>query len=177
MAKDLAYSNAMGVKPISLWSHVAGFSDLFYFHKHQLPPLMVQDAVPMLHRDPADWVAARFWADGGRHRTASAWHAQLIEDAIVSYWMDEQAQHTLNCERPLEGNPRFFDINLTTQTNDIKSKLLIYNYDLKHGSNTPSLHVGADKIQQVVSNVEALPAAQAPAASDLNFIWQASVFL
>lgn len=95
LAVDAAYAFATGGNPARKWPGAAGYSGLFRVDKINLPPLRVQDLVPKLlqhfpdayfihtHRNQADWITARYLANDGSHRTASALHAGVAEADLL----------------------------------------------------------------------------------------------
>lgn len=123
LAQDIAYAQAAGKTPLRPWAEAVGFSGLYAMDKRHLPHIRVQDIYRALHaqfpdayfvhthRDPADWVATRFWAEDGEHQMHAAWHAQIHEADLPAHWMAEQADHARDVSGYFAGNPRFIDFN------------------------------------------------------------------
>lgn len=136
LAQSLSYARATQTQPLAQWPDAIGFSGFFYTHKRHLPPLNMQDYLAFLytsfpnayfintHRDPVDWITARYLADDGQNRIASAWHTKLGEADLLDHWLTEQEMHAQICGQLFDGNPRYLDFNITTQPLDIVNKFL-----------------------------------------------------
>lgn len=181
LAQNVAYAQAKGRPVLESWPKSVGFSGFYQMHQRHLPHLRVQDLYRYLHaqfpdayfihthRAPADWVAARFWADNGNHRTASAWHAGLLERDLPAHWIDEQKAHTADCAAYFDGNTRFIDFNITSEGLDKVSNFLKPNYTLDADETLPDLTITADSINNVVIFIDQSAVPADPPQPDIDF--------
>ena len=183
LAKSIAYAQATGGDPLALWPDAVGVSGLSDMEKRHLPYLRVQDSVRYLrdtfpnayfihtHRDPADWIAARFWAEDGDHRMRAASLLGCSEADLPDVWMREQAEHAETCAQVFADHPRFLLLNMTTATVETVAEFVAPDYTLTPPDVLPDLHVTADRLADVVNHVStARTPSDTPA--DMNFAQQ-----
>lgn len=188
LAQSIAYARAAGIAPLTQWPKAVGFSGLYSIHKRHLPPLQVQDLVSYLHvqfpdayfihthREPADWIAARYFSDDGEHRISAAWHANLQEDEMPAHWIDEQAKHRTFCHAEFEGNPKFIDINITTEPIENVCKFLSTDVALTVPDFLPDAMISTDQIEAVVQDINETMIATPPPPCDMSFARQVTDF-
>ncbi|MCF2872838.1 hypothetical protein L0664_17355 [Octadecabacter sp. G9-8] len=188
LAQSMAYARASGTAPLSQWLKFVGFSGLHRTNKRHLPPLVIQDHLEFLltrfpdayfirtQRDPADWIAARFWAEDGDHRIAAAWHAGVSEAALPAHWIDEDAAHQAACARLFGQNPRYIDFNVTSEPIEKLIDFLSADFTLTNSAPTPDMTVSAEQIDGVVNFLGAQPAASSPPPADMTFAHEVAAF-
>ncbi|MBU2993417.1 glycosyl transferase family 90 [Octadecabacter sp. 1_MG-2023] len=181
LAVDLAYAQATDGEPFKKWPNAVGFSGLYRTDKRHLPALTPRDTLEFLiarypdayfihtHRDPADWITARFLADGGDHRVASAWHAKTNEAQVLDHWAAEHDAHAAFCKERLRGKRRYLNFNVTTDPIENIHDFLKRDFDLAHAEALPDFDVLASDVETVLSYVSNLEAAQIAPKSDASF--------
>lgn len=188
LAQNVAYAQATDTPALASWPKAIGFSGFYHMHRRHLPHLRVQDLFRTLqaqfpdayfihtHRAPADWVAARFWADNGNHRTVSAWHAGVSDTDLPAYWINEQAAHAAQCAAYFDGNTRFLDFNTTSEGLEKVKGFLKSDYTLDMPETLPGLAVTADSINAVVTFIDQAAVPTNSRSTDITFTTQVTDF-
>ena len=122
-----------------------------------------------MHRDPADWVAAQFWASNGDHRTACAWHGGIHEAELPAHWLEEHATYADLCHDVFANHSRYIDFNVTTQSTDILIEFLRNDFDLSPHQPLPDVTIPSADIDAVLTHLDGLPPPHKPAPADLPF--------
>jgi hypothetical protein len=184
LAQDIAYAQATDTTPLSGWASVTGFSGLHSLHKRHLPALVIGDYLAFLlaqfpdayfihtHRDPADWISTRFWADEGEHRQSASWHAGVTEGDLPALWSEEFANHRDYCAELFKGSSRFLDIKISPQSADTMRNFLIEDFELSQPQITQDAKVTAEDIQSVLTYIGDLPDQSPQPPTDITFAMQ-----
>lgn len=166
LAEDIAYSEAAGQPPLRRWGRAQGFSGLHCTHRKHLPPLEAWRSFRYLHRhfpeayfihthrDPAEWVAERYFAENGAARDLAAWHRGVGPAALPEIWLAELARHRAGCASYFAGNPRYIDINISSQSIDILCEKLSDTFDLQPPDDMPDLYTDPNLIRRVLEQME-----------------------
>ncbi len=188
IAQDIAYALAAGTPMLAPWAGATGFSGLYSMANRHLPHIRVQEIYRGLHeafpdaffvhthRDPADWVALRYLAQDGEHKTESAWHAGIEIADLPAHWLAEQQHHAKDVARYFEGNTRFLDFNCTTQHAEKLIEFLRTEITLDVERKPQPLGVSAEDIRQVVDDVNNASEPYPPSRADMIFVRQVSDF-
>ena len=181
LACDIAYSKATGTPPLGPWGRAVGFSGLDRTDRQHLPPIEAwrdfrylhthfPDAYFInLHGDPADWVARRYFTQTGTTRDLAAWHLGVNEDALPEIWLEDLARHRADCADYFAGNPRFIDLNMTTQSIDNAREVLSQHFDLSVPVDAAPVTGTADQIRAVLRHIEHPQPQQTPVQADTLF--------
>lgn len=184
LAVNAAYCQATDAIPFTKWPDAVGFSGLYRSNKRHLPQLQPGDLIAFLarhfprayfihtHRDPADWITARYLADGGDHRTAAAWHARLSVAELADHWEKEHANHAAQCVAVLRGKRRFLDFNVTSDPIDRMCDFLRRDFTLMPDVALPDFTVIAEDMHSVVDQIAAVQPLRAAQPVDMNFVQQ-----
>ncbi|HKL68979.1 glycosyl transferase family 90 [Salibaculum sp.] len=125
LAADIAWHAAAGTRPLERWPRLVGISGLQRWNKPHLPKVeafrhfafletQFPDALFIYNdRDPADWIASRFFQREGRFADCEARHEGCHRRDLPQIWLKDRAAHKLRVLRHFEGNPRFLHFDLS----------------------------------------------------------------